>query len=312
MERRVVVVLALVVAAVGGVAAPTAAGVAQDTTQTSNGTAAPTPTPVPNGTSGSGGSFGAAISSFMQASAAETEGTVDTGMWVAEFARSNASEHRGIVTARGETLERRLDRLEEERTDLLNASDGNVTMEERARASRLTARIDALHDALNRTTAAAEESGVNATRLETLRTRTRGLSGPEVAALAHNLTDDRGPPEDAGRPDDAGLSGDAGPPDDVGPSGDAGPPDDTDPSEDAGPLDDTDPSEDAGPPDDTDPSEDAGPPDDSGPSGDTSNETDAASDGDGDTGNGKGPGRSDDPPGDRRPSSNATGRDSGE
>lgn len=210
MKRRIVaMVLMLVVAAVVGVAGPVAGGAAQQTTETPNGTAVPTATPVANDTNESGGEFGAAISSFMQASAAETRGSVDTGMWVAEFARSNASERPEMVTNRVGVLDRRLERLEAERAELLNASDGNVTVEERAKASRLAARIDALRDAINRTAEAAESTGVNATRLDELRTNARNLSGPEVAALARDLAGQRGPAA-RGQPGDRGPDGERG------------------------------------------------------------------------------------------------------
>lgn len=147
--------------------------------------------------------FGATISSFMQASAADAEGSVDNGMWVAGFARAQPDAKVGMVSDRTEALERRLTRLEREREALLNESADNVSMADRARAARLTTRAQALQEAINDTRSAGLAVGVDVSRLEELRNRARNLSGPEVAALAGNITD----------------TPDGGPPDGVGPSG---------------------------------------------------------------------------------------------
>lgn len=156
---------------------------------------------------GSDDGFGSAVSSFMQASAAETEGRVDNGMWAAGLNRAEATDRPGMVHARADVLERRLDRLEQERADLLNDTDGEITVGDRAKAARLAARAAALRAAINETEAAAATVGVDLSRLDVLRTQAKNLTGPEVAALATNLTGDpgSGPPDDVGR--DSGSDG---------------------------------------------------------------------------------------------------------
>lgn len=152
--------------------------------------------------------LGGSVSSFMQSSAAIAEETVDTGMWSAAFERANESERARMVHDRASTLEQRVQRLEAERAELLNASDGGVTVAERARAARLAARADALRDAIDRTQTAAASAGVNASRLEELRTNARNLGGQEVADLARGIA---GPPGDRGPQSDAGDARDTPP-----------------------------------------------------------------------------------------------------
>jgi hypothetical protein len=205
MNSRVAVAVALLVVTAGiAVTGPV-------TGATAAGAATPTPTEAPstveNGTNES--QLGASVSAFMQASAAETEGSIDNGMWKAGYARANASERPAMVKNRTAVLERRAARLEAQRAALLNETDGEVTVRERAKAARLAARIDALRDAINATAEAATETGVNRTRLLELREQTGNFSGSEIARMARNLT--FGPPPHAqdspDRPPGADRSG---------------------------------------------------------------------------------------------------------
>lgn len=192
-----------------------------------------------NDTATSNVSFGTRISSFMQASTAETDSSVDAGMWAAEYNRSDDRQRPAVVQSRIGQLERRGERLRD-RMARLQAKYENGTVPRvayRAQASRLTAELNALGESINETDERARAVGVNASQLDRLRTETRNLSGQEVAAVARDLgvgrPDHAGPPEDrgpgdAGPPEDRGPS-DAGPPEDRGP-GDGGPPEDVGPS----------------------------------------------------------------------------------
>jgi len=171
-----------------------------------------TATPTANDTNGSDAQFGAAVSSFMRASTADAEGSVDDRMWVAEYRRANASERPDLVRDRTARLDRRITRLEVERDALLNDND-SVTVQDRAKAAELAARIDALRDAINTTADAAEETGVDRSRLDELRTEARDLSGPEVTRMARNLT--FGPPVDADPSKTSGEPGGRGDVEDV-------------------------------------------------------------------------------------------------
>lgn len=152
------------------------------------GVGAPTPTPTADEEAAP---FGASVSSFMQASTAEANGSVSTGMWVAEFARSNASKAT-MVDRRTAALEGEYEDIAADRADLLNGSDENASVADRAKAVRLLVRAETLVDAINQTETAAVEAGVNRSRLQTLRQEAGTLSGGEVAELAQGLA---GPPE---------------------------------------------------------------------------------------------------------------------
>ena len=190
------------------------------------------------------GSFGTQVTSFMQASAASANSSVESGIWQTSVNRSAQPER--AVENRAAALDRRLDRLQ-------NRSEELAAMRERgeipevaytARASAIRAQIDSLRTAISEANETATQVGVNTTRLDRLRDRAANMTGPEVAALARNITDvGRGPPPGAGPPN--GTPPQAGPPGNGtgGPPGE-GPPDDRG---DGGPPDDR---GDGGPPDD--------------------------------------------------------------
>lgn len=158
------------------------------------------------GNASANASFGTTVASFMQASAAEAQGEVGQGMFQARFNQSSAAERPAVVRERVDELQARLESLRERRAALLN--DTNVTVADRAKAARLTVRIDALQRSINGTARAAERAGLNLTALEMLRKNAGSLSGQEVAAIATGLVD-AGPPEVPGKTPDQ-HSGDRG------------------------------------------------------------------------------------------------------
>lgn len=199
MSVRTVAAMTMVVV-LAGVAAATPAGALVE---------AGGPASVATASNGSNASFGAAVSAFMQASSAETEGEVDNGMFAAKFDDTDdRSAKAGVVNGRTAVLQQRLDELRAERDALLNDSESeNVDVSDRARAARLETRIEILQRAVNQTEAAARQVGVGSARFDDLRENTRNLSGPEVSALATGLADNPGrgpvgepsPPTDRGR-----------------------------------------------------------------------------------------------------------------
>ena len=219
-----------------------------------------------NETSGANESFGSQVSAFMQASAVDANTTVESGMFNAAVNTSQAPERE--VTARADRLERELQRLED-KAARLEAKRANGTLPDvayTAQASAIRERLVNLQEQINGTETAAKRVGVNVSSLDRLRTQAANMTGPEVSALARNITDaPRGPPEgvpgnppgDAGPPgNDSGPSGDAGPsgnmsgpPDEAGQQGnETGPPRETGPQgNDSGPSGDAGPSDDAGP-----------------------------------------------------------------
>ena len=158
------------------------------------------------------GGFGASISAFMQSSAAQTEGSVENGMWSAQFNSSDTERREQLVESRSAALVRKVNRLQSERFELLNGSDGGVSAQERAKAARLAARIESLNEAINDTQRAAEVVGVNVTRLNELRSNARTLNGSEISEMARGLAGKKKTAtESDGLIDIPGL-GDDGPP----------------------------------------------------------------------------------------------------
>lgn len=162
-------------------------------------------------------SMGTQLSSFMQANSADANGTVDSGMWRASFNRS-ADKNRSVA-ARVSALEQRLTRLESRLAE--TEREASPETDDLVRASRLSAEIAALERAIGETESAAAAAGVNATRLDRLRSAARNASSHETVRSARNLTvvdprSRRGPPAETGPPADAGSSADTGSPVDTG------------------------------------------------------------------------------------------------
>lgn len=143
-------------------------------------------------------SFGAEVSSFMQANDVEAQDEVDRGMFNASLQRAEtAEERRAIVEERTERLQRRHERLQELRE---NVSTDAPSPADVAVATRVDVGASSLERSANETERVARGVGVNTERLETIRQNASQLRGPEVAELARSVG---GPPEDArGPPDD--------------------------------------------------------------------------------------------------------------
>ena len=200
-------VLVVLVVAVGTVVPALAVG-AGPHAQTANGTAANT--------------TGVQLTAYMQSTAAETNASVETGMWVAAIENSANPDNK--IRQRADSLDARLDQLRD-RSESLNRSRANGTLPPvvyNAQAAMVHAEIVGLQEAINETSETAGRYGVNVTTLERLRTEAANLTGPEVAAIARNLTT-HGPPPWAGNRS-AGPGNDTGPPED--PGNGTGPPED--------------------------------------------------------------------------------------
>ncbi|QLD90827.1 hypothetical protein HWV07_17980 [Natronomonas salina] len=145
------------------------------------------------------GSFGAEISSFMQASSAEAEGEVDDGMFNAAMNRTeDPDERRELVERRQERLQERQARLEERRSQI--SADDGADIRDRALAVHVTVGASNLERSVNGTERAAQASGVDTESLNEIRTSARDLRGSEVAELARSVSGrsagERGPPTD--------------------------------------------------------------------------------------------------------------------
>lgn len=191
----------------------------------------------------SGEGLGTQLSSFAQSSAADARSEAESGMWEASVNTSANPE--ADIHSRADDLEARLSDLEQ-RSAHLQANRENLSAAEyNARSVGVRSEIANLRSAVDRANKTATAHGVNATKLDTLRTNAANMTGPEVAEIARNISDaPRGPPEhvdpgtenNRGQPDDVGPGNetDRGQPDDVGPGNetDRGQPDDAGPDED--------------------------------------------------------------------------------
>lgn len=154
-----------------------------------------------NASNASNASFGASVSGFMQASAADAEGDVEDGMFNARFNGASAENRKDLVRGRANNLEKRLEQLREQRAELLNETDGEPTTAERAKAARLTARINALEESIDTTSTAADRAGVRVQQLQELRTQASELNGSDVSELARGLAGVGKAPGERGRSD---------------------------------------------------------------------------------------------------------------
>lgn len=152
-------------------------------------------------------SFGAQISAFGQASAADADGAMDRGMWATGVDADGPPGQ--AVRERARELETRLEALENQSASLEAGNASGVAYT--ARASAIHARLGNLRESVNQTMATAERQGVNATALDELQEAAGNATGPEISAIARNLTDaGRSPPPWAG----AGDGGPGSPPTD--------------------------------------------------------------------------------------------------
>ncbi|PSP56115.1 hypothetical protein BRC82_02995 [Halobacteriales archaeon QS_1_67_19] len=221
---RAVLVVLLVVSA--GAAAPAGATDQSSVGSTGSETVAIGQNATVTNNSTNNFTLGADISSFMQASASEAEGAVDTGMWTARFnATENRSQRVELIEHRTADLREQLDELQQRKDELLEKREAGDISETAytARIGALVGEIKALNEAINSTAPRARQVNASGAELDSLRTRANNLTGPEIAAVARNASGvsvdnvSGGPPSDAGgAAGENGRNGDGGPPDDAG------------------------------------------------------------------------------------------------
>lgn len=139
-----------------------------------------------NADAGTNASFGAEVSSFMQASGAETRDELDGEMFDAALNRTEDPEDRA------ELIEERQQRLEERHQELRSqrdALDGEPTVRKRALATRVAVGANGLERSVNNTEKAAMEAGVDTERLVAIRSNASELRGADVSELAKGVVD---------------------------------------------------------------------------------------------------------------------------
>lgn len=158
---------------------------------------------------------GVQLTAYMQTTAAETNASVETGMWAADINSSANPDNK--IRQQATSLEQRLENLRN-RTKALKRLRANGSLPPvvyNARAAVVQAQIAGLEQAINATAQAAERFGVNVTRLDELRSQASNMTGPEVAAIAQNLTAGGTPPW-AGNGSADGAQGNESGPGDAG------------------------------------------------------------------------------------------------
>ncbi|MFT4891529.1 MAG: hypothetical protein ACI9YT_002462, partial [Halobacteriales archaeon] len=118
-----------------------------------------------NASAGNGTSMGAQISSFMGATAAEANGSVENGMFAASFNATPPGNRTSVVENRTHVLERRLKRLQTRKAALIANRENMTRAAYVARMGALTGQIESLQAAINQTVQFAERTGANASRL---------------------------------------------------------------------------------------------------------------------------------------------------
>jgi hypothetical protein len=160
-------------------------------------------------------SFGQQVSSFMQASAADVNTSVESGMWQASVNRTldEQGDAAPKIASRTARLQRQLQQLQERNDRLQAKRDQLPDVAYTARATALRAQLANLKKAINATSETASRVGVNTSDLDQLQSAADNVTGPDVDASARNITDvpGLGPPIDVG-------AGNAGPPADAKPN----------------------------------------------------------------------------------------------
>lgn len=135
-------------------------------------------------------SLGAEISSFMQASSSQAEGTVSTGMWIARFNQTqNRSARKTLVEKRVNDLQKRLDALEQQKQTLVEAHEnGQVSdLEYRARMSGVIGQLQSIRHAVNETKPRAKTVGTKVRAVQRIGERANAVGGSEVAEVARSI-----------------------------------------------------------------------------------------------------------------------------
>lgn len=176
----------------------------------------------------------ASVGTLMQASATDTESTVESGMFDAAYENADNESRADIVRDRTTDLEAQFTALEAERAELRDQRENLSRGAYQSRMAKLTVEIASLERSIERTERRAAAVGVDESRLADLRGNATAIreqaaakAGPGLAAVTRGLADTdgprgvkAGPPDGQGdQPNDPGQGNGNGnqPPADPGP-----------------------------------------------------------------------------------------------
>ncbi|QLG50385.1 hypothetical protein [Natrinema halophilum] len=143
----------------------------------------------------------ASVGTLMQASAADTESTVESGMFEAAYEHADTENRSAIVRNRAAELEAQVDELEAERDRLRSRRDKFTRSEYQSRMAKLTVEMAGLERSIERAERRAGEVGVSESRLATLQEQASVIrqnaseqAGSNISAMARGLAGSDGPP----------------------------------------------------------------------------------------------------------------------
>lgn len=161
-------------------------------------------------------STNASVGTLMQASAADAESSVETGLFEVAYENADNESRTAILTQQTAKLESQLVELEAER-ERLQAERENGTISKGAyqsRMAKIAVEIASLERSIERTEQHADEAGVGQERLAALRANAVDAredaserAGPQAGDVARGLANGGGPPDKAGSPEDRGPDG---------------------------------------------------------------------------------------------------------
>ncbi|GKZ13090.1 hypothetical protein [Haladaptatus sp. T7] len=134
--------------------------------------------------------LGAEISSFMQVSTTQAQGTVDTGMWVARFNQTkNKSAQKALVSNHVGDMKNQLASLRDRKQKLVEArNDGQISqLKYQSEMSQLIGEIRAVQHSINATRPRAVTVGARVRDVNELDKQANTVGGPEIAAVAKSM-----------------------------------------------------------------------------------------------------------------------------
>lgn len=134
--------------------------------------------------------LGAEISSFMQVSTSQAEGSVDTGLWVARFNQTkNKSAQQALVRHRVDDMQKQLSDLRDRKQTLVTKykNDRISQLRYQSEMSKLVGEISSLQHSIAATHPRAVTVGAQVNELNKLNKQSKTVGGPEAREIAKSM-----------------------------------------------------------------------------------------------------------------------------
>ncbi len=139
---------------------------------------------------GDNSTLGEEISSFMQVSTSQAEGSVNTGLWVARFNQTkNKSAQQALVRHHVDDMQTQLSKLQKKKQNLVTAykHDRISRLKYQAEMSNLIGEISSVRYSINATRPRAVTVGARVDKLNKLDKQARTAGGPEAQEVAKSI-----------------------------------------------------------------------------------------------------------------------------